>query len=169
MYGGKATLKAFLNNAPNAFILHLSTHAAADGRYGKYCYVSFAKSDTTDERLYVRDIYDLHLKAELVVLSACESALGEIQAGEGLIGLTRAFAYAGARSVVSTLWKVSDESSASIMSMFYDNLMKPEYTKDAALGNAMRSFLAKPTTGNYYKHPYFWAAFNLVGSQSGLK
>lgn len=170
LYGKKATLQSFVQHAPVAVVVHLSTHAQADGRYGKYCYVTFAQGDTSEERLYVRDIYDLHLKAELLVMSACESALGEIQVGEGLIGLTRAFVYAGAKSVVSTLWSINDESSATVMDRFYDNLVRPHSTtKDDALSDAMRAYLADPAIGNFYKHPYFWAAFHLVGSQAAMK
>jgi CHAT domain-containing protein len=100
----------------------------------------------------------VRLDADLVTLSACGSALGGEMSGEGVLGLTRAFQYAGARSVLSTLWTVNDESTALLMNRFYAELKRGR-SKDAALRAAQRAMLRRPSTA----HPYRWAAFQLAG------
>ena len=99
----------------------------------------------------------LRLDADLVTLSACETGLGKELAGEGLVGLTRAFQYAGARSVVASLWGVSDLSTAELMKRFYENL-KLGQPKDEALRNAQLSLLRSGSP-----HPFHWAAFEVIG------
>jgi CHAT domain-containing protein len=168
-YGGGAALDTFLAHAPGADILHLSTHAIADRRFGEYCYVAFGKNGPQTQQLFVRDIYALKLPAKLVVLSSCESAGGELQRGEGLVGLSRAFASAGAQSVVSSVWQVDDASAATLMEQFYAGLVSPGTPKDHALGMALRHFLADPNLPNEQKHPYFWAAFTVTGNLSALR
>lgn len=165
LFGASATLDAYLRDASNCLLHHLCTHAAADGRYGLYCYVLFSKGDTSVEKLYARDIYKLELRVDMVTLSACESGLGELQPEEGVIGLTRAFAFAGAKSIVSSLWKVTDQSTSELMAMFYTNLTTNNLSKDQALGHAKRDFLNDTNILNATKHPFFWAGFNIVGSQ----
>jgi CHAT domain-containing protein len=100
----------------------------------------------------------LRLKAELVVLSACETGLGGKVPGEGLVGLTRALQYAGARSVVASQWEVDDVSTKTLMVAFHAKLRRG-VAKDEALREAMTAVAKDPTTA----HPYFWAAFVLVG------
>jgi len=112
----------------------------------------------------------VRLDAELVTLSACETALGKEMGGEGLLGLTRAFQYAGARSILASLWSVSDESTAELMKRFYGYL-KAGKTKDEALRAAQLDLLRFPdlegpsgggsTPGVF--HPFHWAAFQLIG------
>ena len=112
----------------------------------------------------------IRLDADLVVLSACNSGLGEEQGGEGLIGLTRAFQYAGARSVASTLWRVADDSTAALMLRFYQHLRdgKP---KDEALRAAKLELIRGPIEIEKYGRtlekdasaPYYWAAFQIIG------
>ncbi len=114
---------------------------------------------------------ELTLKTELVVLSACDSGLGAAIGGEGFLGLTRAFQYAGARSIVASFWQVSDLSTAPFMVQFYKNL-KEGKTKDLALRKAQLDMIQQrilPTEngevsgGKDYVHPYFWAPFQLIG------
>lgn len=100
----------------------------------------------------------IRLDADLVTLSACGSALGGEMSGEGVLGLTRAFQYAGARSVLSTLWTVNDESTALLMRRFYAELKRGR-SKDDALRAAQRAMLRDAATA----HPYRWAAFQLAG------
>ena len=109
----------------------------------------------------------VRLDAELVTLSACETGLGTEMGGEGLVGLTRAFLYAGARSVVSTFWSVADESTSELMKAFYGELRRGR-SKDAALQAAQRALMRGPTrkqghTGQDFSHPFFWAGFVLNG------
>lgn len=105
------------------------------------------------------EIFDhLKLNADLVVLSACETALGVEMGGEGLVGLSRAFQYAGARSVLASLWSVADDSTADLMHSFYRHL-KVGQSKDVALRNAQMELISSGAAG----HPFHWAAFTVSG------
>jgi CHAT domain-containing protein len=112
-----------------------------------------------DGLLQVYEIFDLRLNAELVVLSACETGLGKEVRGEGLIGLTRAFLYAGTPSVVVSLWKVEDRSTAELMVQFYRHLRDGRVSKADALRQAQLELIRD----GRFAHPYFWAPFVLVG------
>ena len=100
------------------------------------------------------------LNAHLVTLSACETAVGREMGGEGLLGLTRAFQFAGARTVLSSLWNVSDASTATLMKRFYSYLRQGK-TKDEALRSAQLDLLRSRKEG--FSHPYYWAGFSLYG------
>jgi CHAT domain-containing protein len=101
----------------------------------------------------------MHLDADLVTLSACDTALGKEMGGEGLVGLTRAFQYAGARSVLASLWGVADYSTAGFMKRFYGYLHDGK-SKDEALRAAQIDQIRKKGGSS---HPFFWAAFELNG------
>jgi CHAT domain-containing protein len=99
-----------------------------------------------------------HLNADLVALSACQTGLGQELRGEGLVGLTWAFQYAGAKSLVVSLWEVADPSTAELMTAFYKELRGGK-SKDEALRKAMEAVRSKPK----WAHPYYWSPFILVG------
>ena len=99
----------------------------------------------------------VQLEADLVVLSACETGLGREMGGEGMMGLTRAFLYAGARSVMTSLWPVSDVSTAELMGEFYSGLKEGE-TADGAIQYAQKKFICF----DRYSHPFFWAGFTIT-------
>lgn len=169
IYAGKsATEEQFASTSNQYRILHLATHARADNRVGDYAYLAFTeiKDSVENELLYVKDLYNLQLNADMVVLSACETGIGKLQRGEGIISLARAFAYAGAKSIVSTLWEVNDKSTSELMKLFYKELKKGK-TKDEALRLARLSYLNKTTVRG--AHPFFWAAFIPVGDMSKIK
>jgi CHAT domain-containing protein/Tfp pilus assembly protein PilF len=109
--------------------------------------------------LRLQDIYNLDLPAELVVLSACQTALGKELKGEGIVGLTRGFMYAGSRRVVSSLWKVDDFATAELMKRFYGGMLTGGHPAAAALREAKLSLLRQRT----WSSPYFWAAFIVQG------
>lgn len=116
--------------------------------------------------LHTDEVFELNLKADLVTLGACETGLGQLSRGEGLIGLTRAFMYAGAPSVVVSLWS-EDESTAELMKLFYQNL-RDGMTKVEALRQAkMKLIQSNGVFGGGQKfsfaQPYLWAAFVLLG------
>lgn len=102
----------------------------------------------------------MRLRADLVTLSACETGLGQELRGEGIVGLTRAFFYAGTPSVLVSLWKVDDASTAELMTDFYEHLRKTGERDKAA---ALRQAQLKLINANRYAHPYYWASFILQG------
>jgi CHAT domain-containing protein len=160
--GLEATKTAWLQEAPHYSFLHLSTHAKADPRQGELSYLAFSKTNIDEDNgyLYARDIYALRLNAELVVLSACETGIGEYVSGEGMISLANAFIHAGAKNVVTTLWSIDDEKTMKLMILFYENLSKG-MTKGCALAQAKRDYL-KTHKGNDAQ-PYYWAGVVGIG------
>ena len=115
----------------------------------------------TDGLLQIHEIFDLELTADLVVLSGCETALGKAVRGEGLLGMTRAFLYAGASAVSVSLWPVEDDSTALLMTDFYREL-RAGATVVEALRSAKLTHSRRPGTA----YPYYWAPFVLVGDAS---
>ena len=166
--GQAATKEAFLKNAPRYQVIHLATHAKANDKKGEYSYLCFAETpgDTAQSnRLYARELYLMDLSADMVVLSACETGLGELSKGEGVISLSQAFSKAGARSLITTLWRVSDQASAQLMSGFYKQLHTGA-TKDAALRNAKLTYL--DNASGKAAHPFFWAGYVAQGDMEPL-
>lgn len=162
----QATEDRFNQMAGDARIVHLSTHGVVNRKASDYSYLAFAEqSDSLEnEYLYVRDLYNLQLNADLVVLSACETGVGTLQKGEGIISLARAFAYAGAKSIVTTLWVADDAATKDLMKAFHLQL-KNGQRKDKALQAAKMSLLER----RQYGHPFFWAGFVPVGDMSVVK
>ena len=157
--------------------LHFATHGILDERFPLYSFLALStpqlgKTGDANGFLQVWEIFErMRFDADLVVLSACDSGLGQLQEGEGLIGLTQAFHYAGARSVVASLWSVSDRSTAELMIRFYKHLTSG-LTKDEALRAAQMEFIQGPVevedeNGEMvevdYSSPYHRAAFQVYG------
>jgi CHAT domain-containing protein len=114
-----------------------------------------------DGVLFLGEIYNLRLDADLVTLSACETGLGKISRGEGIIGLTRALLYAGARNVMVSLWKVADASTGDLMVNFYTNIL--EARKNTRISAAMREAKLSMIKDQKYANPYYWSPFIMVG------
>lgn len=112
-----------------------------------------------DGLLQSSEIFNLNLNADLVVLSACQTGLGKLVRGEGMVGLTRAFMYAGTPSVLASLWSVSDMSTATLMGDFYRNLITRKLNKTDALRRAQLAMLSD----NQFAHPFYWAPFIMIG------
>ena len=166
--GPAATEERFMSTASDYRILHLATHGRADNRVGDYAFLAFSelKDSIENELLYVKDLYNLELNADLVVLSACETGIGKLQRGEGIISLARAFAYAGAKSIVTTLWEVNDKSTSELMRYFYRELQLGK-NKDEALRLARQRYFDKAAPRGL--HPFFWAAFVPVGDMRPVR
>lgn len=165
--GIKATRAAFLSNLQNGQILHLATHGKSNDEQGDYSYLAFSEPrDHTDNQfLYVKDLFNLKIPADLVVLSACETGLGELKRGEGIVGIGKGFSYAGAKSLVTTLWRVSDNSTANFMPIFYRNL-KDGLSKDEALWKAKKEFIQTYRTTT---HPFFWSGYVAYGNMEPIQ
>jgi CHAT domain-containing protein len=157
--GVSATRSALrVDGAERANILHFATHALIDEtRPDRSGLVLTADPPRDDGLLQVRDIYRLHLDADLVTLSACETALGPNVTGEGILGLTRAFFFAGARSVVASMWDVDDASASQFMRDFYGSLRRG-VPIDLALQRAKLDFIREG------KPPFYWASFVVSGN-----
>ena len=142
--------------------LHFATHGFLDERVPSRSGLLFSTGgDTTEDGLLqMNEILNLDMNPDLVVLSACETGLGKLVKGEGMIGLTRAFHYAGARSLVVSLWKVADVSTAELMKSFYATLATT-HSSTNALRDAKRSMIRSAVP--IWRHPYHWAAFVVQG------
>jgi len=171
LYGAEASLDAFRRLAPGFRVLHLSTHGKADDRAGDYAFLALGvPGDTsTFDKLYARDLYGIGLNADLVVLSACETATGKLRRGEGIVSLARAFSFAGAKSLVTSLWKVNDTTTKNLLVDFYQHLHKGQ-SKDEALRQAKLDFLINNRDADInLLHPFFWAGFVAAGDMQPLK
>jgi CHAT domain-containing protein len=118
------------------------------------------KGQPQDGFLRLHEVYNLKLPADLVVLSACETALGKEIKGEGLVSLTRGFMYAGAQRVVATLWLVDDTATAQLMKNFYQGMLGEKKLRPSA---ALREAQIAMWKTKYSNAPYYWAAFTLQG------
>jgi CHAT domain-containing protein len=143
--------------------LHFATHGYMDAGHPELSAVVLSLVDKTgnsiDGFLRLQDIYNLRLQADLVVLSACETGLGREIRGEGLIGLTRGFMYAGAARVLVSLWDVSDQGTSELMPRFYKGLLEQGLSPAAALRQAQIAMLKS----RQWQAPYYWAPFTLQG------
>ena len=148
-------------------ILHFATHAIVDRHHPELSGLVLSLFDKDGQPirgfLRLQEIYNLHLRAELVVLSACDTGLGEELEGEGLVGLTRGFLYAGTSRVIHSLWEVGDESTAELMTRFYRHLLEEKLSPSAALRAAQLSMRHDPK----WSAPVDWAAFVFQGDWEG--
>jgi CHAT domain-containing protein len=151
----EATESRAVSLSPNYDIIHFAVHGELKENNPLESGLLLAKEGDREGKLTVSEIFTLNLKADLVVLSACETGLGKISSGDEVIGLPRAFIYAGTPSVVTTLWKVNDRASYELMSAFYANL------KIMNKSEALRQ--AQLKTMKEFPQPFFWAAYGLTG------
>ena len=168
----KRPAKAFLHKAADESLLkspeivsyryiHIATHGLINEDKPKLSGIIFAAPDSNsleDGVLYSGEVYNLRLNADLVVLSACESGLGQVAKGEGILGLTRGFMYAGAQNLLVSLWQVADKSTSDLMVQFYRNILKRQ-PYSTALRNAKLDMIK----GKKFAHPVEWSPFVLTG------
>jgi CHAT domain-containing protein len=165
--GKTATLHEFEVQNADYQILHLSTHAKSDNENSDLSFIAFSRDTVTKERnLSISSIYQNHFQAELVVLSACETAIGQHYRGEGLFSISRAFQAAGARSVVASLWNVNDQQTPQLMETFYKHLQKG-YSKSEALCIAKKTYLE--TASHSLAHPFYWTGFSFIGDDAPIQ
>ena len=144
-------------------IVHFATHGLLNSEHPELSGLVLSLIDengkTRDGFLRMHEIYNLQLPADVVVLSACQTALGKEVRGEGLVGLTRGFMYAGAARVATSLWQVNDAATAELMKPFYRGMLQEKLRPAAALRAAQIEMWKKPQ----WQSPFYWGAFVLQG------
>jgi|GEM_PF-6969219 len=163
--GSEATVDRFKIEASRYQILHIATHYFIDDRQPLFSRLMFAPMVSEQQASYFQtfELYQMRLNADLTVLSACNTALGLLQRGEGLNGITQAFMTAGSSSLVVSLWSVDDQSTSILMKYFYTGLLSGK-TKADALREAKLQLIQ-----DGYGDPLYWAGFILMGDNTPLK
>ncbi len=170
--GGKAIYRSdfskedFLALAPHYRIIHFSTHGIVDNQHPEFSYLALSDIDP-ENNLFVSDLFQLSLPAEMVVLSACQTGIGRWYRGEGLMSLARAFTYAGAKSLMSSLWSIDDRQTSVLLTEFYQNVRHRYQFKDEALRQAKLNYINQVAPPQ--AHPYYWAAISLVGNTDPIQ
>ena len=158
-YREKATETKAKHRASDFNVIHFATHGEFNEQQPMQSGLLLTKDDENDGYLQVHEVFEMDLKnANLVTLSACETALSKIQGGDDLVGLSRGFIYAGTPSILATLWKVDDSSTSRLMEIFYKN-WKSGMSKAEALRVAQEA--VREMKG--YEHPFYWAPFIMIG------
>ena len=162
LVGPRATEGSFKRLANGFDVIHLATHGYFNKMNPLLSGLVLEPDDANDGRLEVHEIMGLRLKADLVTLSACDTAMGsgyfsEVPPGDDLVGLTRAFLSTGTPTVLASLWELNDRSAVQFMSGFYGQMNRD--SKASALASAQRRMRLRPS----YRHPYYWGAYVLVG------
>lgn len=155
----EATEIVVRSKAEESKIVHLAAHGEYNDRNPLFSNIYLAKDEQNkhDGRLEVHEVYEMNLeKANLVVLSACETNIGDLSKGDEVVGLNRAFIYGGTPTVIASLWSVDDEPTGLLMKQFYTHL-RDGMDKAKALAQAQKAVQKE------YPHPYYWAAFSLTG------
>ena len=167
LFNGKAfvginsSVNNFLENSSGNSIVHLAMHVEINNDNPMSNKLIFSDGDLTSSRIYASDI-----KANLAVLSACNTGFGKLEMGEGVMSMARAFNYSGVPSIVMSLWKIPDKETKKIMIYFYKHLKNGE-PKNEALKNAKLDYLAVTNDINL-RHPYYWSGFVLNGNTKSL-
>ena len=165
LVGDRASKRALRDAAPEQAIIHLATYGVLNKDNPLFSFVELMPHGGDDGRLEVHEVFGLRLHARLVVLSACQTALGagalaDVPAGDDWVGLVQAFLSAGASNVMATLWPVEDRTTADVMTRFYGALAAGQPEAEA-LAEAQRTTLRNPVTA----HPFYWAGFTLSGGR----
>ena len=155
-FGKQGTETFVKKNAGNYNFIHFATHGSYNYDQPLYSFLLFPSSDEDDGRLNVYEVFGLNLKASLVTLSACETGLGNINRGDEIVGLSRAFLFAGSSSVIVSLWAVADYPTSILMASFYKNLK--DHNLQEALSMAQRDLIKT------YPQPIYWSPFILIGN-----
>ena len=158
--------KSSFKGLPNDYnILHLSMHSFLNDQDSELSSLVFSDG-TEDYELYISELYGLNLNANMAVLSACNTGVGDVKTGKGIVSMNTAFTAAGVPSVLSSLWSAPDIATQQIMTTFYKHLKNGEH-KDLALKNAKLDYLNNTEDPNL-RHPYYWAGFVLTGDTSPI-
>ena len=157
LIGEDASEANFKQQAGSYGIVHVASHGEFNSNTPLLSCLRLSAGNGEDGRLETREIFGLNLDAYLVTLSACNTAIGKLTKGDDVVGLTRAFIFAGTPSILGTIWSVNDESTSIFMNHFYENLRVMDKLK--SLQQAQIAMIQNEK----YRHPYHWAAFQLIG------
>ncbi len=160
--GVEAQEDTFAHAARGRGVLQLATHGLLDAASPLYSSLLLAPGAGGDGRLEAREVLDLRLDADLAVLSACETARGRVGAGEGLVGLAWALFVAGVPRVVVSQWSVEAASTTALMLAFHRARLRSA-TGPAGVAEALRAAALALRRDPRYRHPFYWAAFSVVG------
>ncbi|WP_052599223.1 CHAT domain-containing protein [Aureispira sp. CCB-QB1] len=159
--GAASTETAFKKVAGDYGVLHFATHGIVNHSDPMFSSLAFLTDDMNDGLLHTHELFSLELNAELVTLSACNSGVGKLYAGEGVMSIAKGFAYSGAPNMIMTLWPVSDQATEAIMHLFYQYL-KEGIPKHKALQEAKLEFIKEYNIGR--SHPQLWAGLIVIGN-----
>jgi tetratricopeptide (TPR) repeat protein len=157
----RANEEAITLNPVNYRYIHFATHGVVNSNRPELSCIYTQPSEGNDGILYVGEIYNLKMQADLVSLSACETGLGKLAKGEGIIGLSRALTYSGARNQLVSYWTVSDASTSKLMAEFYKHHLG--LSEERPFSRSLRHAKLELIKSEEYKDPYYWAAFVLIG------
>lgn len=161
--GDAARKEVFVAKIPYYQVLHIATHSVLNQESPEYSYLAFTALDVDSslaDVLFLYEIYKLQLSADLTILSACQTGIGQYHRGEGLMSIARAFTFSGAKSVMASLWSIDDRQTHQLMTNFYDALGEG-LSKSTALRSAKLDYLSQNNAEQ--AHPYYWAAMVLNG------
>jgi CHAT domain-containing protein/Flp pilus assembly protein TadD len=171
LVGEESTKQKFVALHNQYPVVHLATHAVLNDSFPLQSYIDFYKvkqGNDTSHRLYEQEIYQLDMQhAQLVILSACETGSGHLINEEGIISLSRAFSYAGCKSIVTSLWKADDAATAFIIRSMH-RYLKKGFAKDEALQQAKKEYLESDEIDSRYKIPAYWAHLVLIGNNQPI-
>ena len=153
----EASLARFRELVPRSGIIHIASHAMSDSN-------SIMPSvEFSDSTLYLSELYAMHINADLVVLSACQTGIGKIEEGEGAMSLARGFYYSGVKNIVTSLWNINDDATSTLFKNFYTTTAGGRYA--TSLHQAKKDYLAGELSNDKYS-PYYWAGFICIGADS---
>ena len=165
LIGNAAREETFKATAANYRVLHFATHGVLDNANPLYSRLLLATDrESEDGFLEAREIMKLDLHADLAVLSACQTARGQVGSGEGLIGMSWALFIAGTSTTVASQWKVDSASTARLMIDFHRNLQSEKAPLRTGTAEALRKAAIKLMADPKYRHPFFWSGFVVVGN-----
>ena len=155
-------------NAKGPYLLHFATHALAEDKNPMLArlYLSTDTAHAQDGILHGYEIYGLRLPSKLTVLSACQTGLGPLARGEGIMSLARAFRYAGSEQLLTTLWTTDDRSAAKISAHFFEGL-KSGARPSEALTESQRQYFSQADP--FHRHPFFWGGMVLIGADEVIE
>lgn len=168
--GAGAAEEKLRKEAARYSCVHFSTHGEVNDREPNYSYLKMLRNARPEEDslLQLFEIYNTPLNADLVVTSACKTGTGQLFRGEGIMSLARGFSYAGAGSIVTTLWAVQTHESEVLINEFYRNLQKKGTAKDEALFQAKKAYFENDRLRPRMKHPFYWAGLIPIGDMDAM-